>query len=310
MLIAVYTASPETFLAMEKIPVGMPGKDKHIVIVDENRTEVAAGAYGQIVVASEYLASEIHGRNAHDKLIEDKENPGLKRYYTGDLGRINTQGLLEHYGRIDRQIKIHGLRIDPVVTENELEKYPGIERAVVVSIDLSEHQTRLAAGIKANRDISDMELIRHLAAAVPQSHIPQIFVSLESIPQGPHGKTDLIAASRMIQEAIKKKKSTVQQDAITSSYLKQLLIREWSGLLGETVADTSDSVFNLGADSMSVFDLTVRINAELSLNLEPAWILNNPSIDLQEAYLQSLLKTDNDEDLAYTPMQLKMMLGL
>lgn len=312
MLIAAFTASPAELLDMEKIPVGHPGADKQILIVDQQGNGVSPGETGQIVVKSKYLASEISGKDAGKRLFEDKSAQGLKIYYTGDMGRINDKGLLEHFGRADRQIKMHGLRIDPSVTENELEKIPGIERAVVVGIELSGDKHRLAAGLICRDNISDLTLIQYLSKVLPQSHIPQVYVLLDHIPQNAHGKTDLNAVQQLITDTLRKRVDSNKEFTGETSPLRLLLLSEWSKTLNEKIVNTSDSIFNHGADSISIFELTVRINSHLSTDLDPSWVLDNPSIDLQEKFLQSLLNSNPDilMNPELTPEEIRARLGL
>ena len=52
-------------------------------------------------------------------------------YRTGDLGRVNADGEIEHHGRIDTQVKIRGYRIELTEIESVLLRVPGIAQAVV-----------------------------------------------------------------------------------------------------------------------------------------------------------------------------------
>ena len=58
-------------------------------------------------------------------------NPRGRIYRTGDLGRLNAEGEIEHHGRIDTQVKIRGYRIELTEIESVLLRVPGIAQAVV-----------------------------------------------------------------------------------------------------------------------------------------------------------------------------------
>ena len=60
--------------------------------------------------------------------FSDKE----KAYRTGDLCKWLESGVIQYLGRIDTQVKLHGLRIELEEIENILRSTPSIAEAVVV----------------------------------------------------------------------------------------------------------------------------------------------------------------------------------
>jgi acyl-CoA synthetase (AMP-forming)/AMP-acid ligase II len=56
---------------------------------------------------------------------------GARMYRTGDAGRWRADGQLEVSGRLDRQLKVNGFRVDPGEIENALAGHPGIAQVTV-----------------------------------------------------------------------------------------------------------------------------------------------------------------------------------
>ncbi|MDE6783910.1 MAG: methyltransferase [Ruminococcus sp.] len=73
-------------------------------------------------------------------------------YFTGDLGRYDSNGIIEFIGRSDNQIKLHGHRIEIKEIESSLEEIPGIESAVVVIGGTEQHEKNLSAFVQLAND--------------------------------------------------------------------------------------------------------------------------------------------------------------
>ncbi len=72
--------------------------------------------------------------------------PGERAYRTGDLVRMVGPDLLEYLGRIDRQVKISGFRVEPGEVEAALLAIPFVEECVVIGSDRSTVEAASDAG--------------------------------------------------------------------------------------------------------------------------------------------------------------------
>jgi amino acid adenylation domain-containing protein len=118
------------------VPIGLPGDHVELEILNQERTPVPAGVPGELWISRYGLA---RGYQGNQELTAERFQPrpdtGKKRYRTGDLCRLNERGVLEYLGRIDRQLKISGLRVEPGEIETTLLSHPAIEQCVVLARD-------------------------------------------------------------------------------------------------------------------------------------------------------------------------------
>ena len=81
-----------------------------------------------------------------EKFVPDAFGPpGARVYRTGDVARYRPDGNLELLGRLDHQIKIRGVRIEPGETAARLREHPAVDEAVVIAREDIPGDQRLVA---------------------------------------------------------------------------------------------------------------------------------------------------------------------
>ncbi|MEW4924164.1 amino acid adenylation domain-containing protein [Algibacter sp. 2305UL17-15] len=124
------------------VAIGVPIKNMHAYILDDNQNLVPDGVVGELYLSGASLAN---GYLKLEELTNNKfvDNPfikGTKMYHTGDLARINQKGEYEYLGRVDEQIKLRGYRIELTDIEANLVDFEDIDDcAVVLVTNKKEH---------------------------------------------------------------------------------------------------------------------------------------------------------------------------
>ncbi len=133
------------------VPIGVPVHNTTLAVVDEQGSVLPVGAVGRLFVAGGCLASGYHGAAAafSSAWVDEQRHEGMtdeafhdlcrlgghRRWFdTGDTARLDTSGVAHYYGRIDRQIKIRGIRIEPEEIQAVLEAHPLVEEARVLAV--------------------------------------------------------------------------------------------------------------------------------------------------------------------------------
>jgi acyl-CoA synthetase (AMP-forming)/AMP-acid ligase II len=122
-----------------------------------------------------------HFRNDPDDLL----------YHTGDLGRYHPDGMLTILGRLDDQIKIRGVRIEPNEVAAILDRHPDVKSSFVKALKNGDEYL-LAAYIVSSGGykISTSGLRSHLGRHLPDYMVPSFFVMLDSFTLTANGKVD------------------------------------------------------------------------------------------------------------------------
>lgn len=106
---------------------------------------------------------------------------------------ISGGGTIEFLGRVDRQVKIAGHRIELGEIDSTLERLSEVRAAVASAVPGPDDRPRLICFVVdavAGNPASDTDLVAALRVHLPPYMIPSRFVCLPSLPVTPNGKVD------------------------------------------------------------------------------------------------------------------------
>ena len=253
-------ALPAGFLAAGTPPLG---KTLDIVLPDGQLAR--SGEVGQIRVTADCFADGyLHLTEQTDARFTT--DSGLRRYWTGDLGRIDDHGVLHLVGRVDDAVKIRGYQVEPAEVEGALRSIPGITDAFVTSRS-DDSGTELVAYFAGTKD-AEAGVRRALREALPEWMIPQHISALAAIPRTDRGKVDRAAlpdAVRLPEEA-----SESVRVGATENWLANIVARE----LGRTALHRDADFSELGATSLAITRILVEIQQAFHVQLSPADVVD------------------------------------
>ena len=157
----------------------------------------------KISVANSEGTISVHG----PALMSGYANPGLlpgtglidNSFTTGDVGRLDEQGVLHIAGRADDALLSAGRTVHPREVEQQLEEFPGIGKVAITAIPDPVWGDRLVAVFEPGMfDVAHFEnwVRKQLDSAIR----PRIFVQLDTLPQNQLGKIDRIKLREIIQQ--------------------------------------------------------------------------------------------------------------
>jgi amino acid adenylation domain-containing protein/non-ribosomal peptide synthase protein (TIGR01720 family) len=273
-----------------RLTLGRPLANLRVHVLDHRLELLPLGRPGELCVSGEGLA---RGYLRRPDLTAERfrpdpfaPQPGARLYRTGDLARHQSDGELEFLGRIDQQVKVRGVRVEPGEIEALLSEHPRVGEAAVIATaaagdpgepgDGAAGRRRLLAFVVPRRApaapaggaLADAEagpgpepgeLRDFLAARLPAAMVPAAFVRLGALPLTPAGKVDRRALARL-QPAIES--LAAPERVAPRTPVEALLAGIWAEVLGRGgqggEISVHDNFFELGGDSILSIQVAAR----------------------------------------------------
>ncbi|MFF5336527.1 amino acid adenylation domain-containing protein [Streptomyces sp. NPDC013181] len=242
----------------DTVPIGFPVDNVRLYVLDRALRPVPPGAPGEIHIAGTAVALGYHrrpGLTARQFVPDPYGPPGSRLYRTGDLGRRRPDGALEHLGRIDQQVKLRGLRIEPGEIEAALRALPPIAEAAVVVREDTPGDKRLAAYVvtEDGRPAPDPQDLRTaLKRVLPDYMVPVSCTALPALPLTPNGKLDRRA---LPAPQIHRTSGAACAPATPA---ERVLAGIWSEVLGLDEVGADEDFFDLGGHSLLATQVVAR----------------------------------------------------
>ena len=266
-------------------PIGFSLPESQALILAEDSQMCGIGELGEIVLRTPFrslgyvnASQENQKRFVKNYFGNDEED---LLYYTGDRGRYRPDGSLDILGRIDYQVKINGIRIEPEEIETVLVQYPAVQQTVVIAREDKIGNKRLIAYVVSEDDsLSRSQLKEFLRQQLPNYMMPKEFIILKNLPLTPNGKVDRFSLIASIQEKVlvESKKNFVPP----RTFKEKIFADIWAEILGCEQISVHDNFFELGGDSI----LSIRVVAKASqagLSITPKLIFQNQTLVKQAA---------------------------
>jgi thioesterase domain-containing protein/acyl carrier protein len=233
------------------VHIGWPIPGTRIEVVDRHLRPVAIGVAGEILIGGAGVAAGYVGQTTAERFIVRN---GARCYRSGDLGRFRSDGSLELLGRLDDQVKISGIRVEPAEIEAVLVSHPGVSAAAVVAVE-----GNLVAHVCAAQSSED-ELRSFLATRLPKALVPHAWAFHPKLPRTTSGKIDRHA---LIARGFPRSVTALPPRDETERELSRL----FEELFDMRSVGIGDGFFTLGGHSLLAVELMARIEKQFGRRL-------------------------------------------
>ncbi|KAF4996187.1 hypothetical protein FGRMN_4635 [Fusarium graminum] len=344
--VANASVSPER----EASIIGRAMASNHTWIVDprDHNYLTPVGCEGELLISGPIVArGYLHDQTktaesfvenpawAHHFFSDEDQQASLRLYKTGDLVKYLADGSLQYIGRKDRQVKLHGQRMELGEIEARLESYSRIRHALVSLPRSGIFSGRLVAILSFQDFVPDKSCLAssgfsllpestidatrvHISAFqddlsenLPPYMIPTAWLAVEAIPLLLSGKLDRASAeewlSAMDVDEYKAMAGLNYDEDIVSSDVTSVALQLrgiWASVLNmaEDAVPMNRSLVSLGGDSILAIQIMTRCR-DYSIGLTMKDVMGAKSItelaaviETQDRLIQSVIPESEEDD--------------
>lgn len=255
------------------VPIGWPVPGASVLVLDDRGEPARVGVEGELYLGGVQVGRGYLGQPVltNERFVPDPyaSNDGARMYRTGDRAKLRPDGALDFIGRLDDQVKIHGVRIELGEIEAALASQDGVDRCAV-TVSRVRLQTSITAYVVGDADPGTIKA--RLAKMLPAPMVPTHIVQLDELPLSVNGKLDrnaLLDPDVSIADGRANGKSSFMQsyrnESSADSEIIQEIIAIWGKVLDrEDIAAESD-FFEMGGDSLAAVRAVMALRRKLRL---------------------------------------------
>ncbi len=239
------------------MPVGQPISNTALLILKDNAL-CRIGEIGEIHIKTPFRTKGYFNdpEATQKSFIQNPLSPDSEDiiYKTGDMGKYLPDRSVAFIGRLDRQVKVSGIRIELDEIESVLRNYDAIEQSVVMAYKTPEHEYRLVCYYTEKYPLEITQIRAWLGNYLPSYMIPSFFVKLNQFKLNIHGKVDRKALPK--PEALMYEKIRYEAPA---NETESKIAAIWKEVLSLNSVGVNNPFFEIGGNSLSAIRILSRI---------------------------------------------------
>jgi amino acid adenylation domain-containing protein len=292
-VVATSTVLKDGLATTPSIGRAIPGTS--VYLLNDERKQVPVGSVGEI-----YIGGSGVGRGYRNlpELTARSFLPdpfagarGSRIYRTGDLGVQRPDGEIEFRGRLDRQTKIRGQRVELDEIGSTLSRHPSIDFATAIASISEAGVNQLIAYVLPKENAcppTSIELQKYLLSRLPDYMVPAVFVRLSVLPISPSGKVDLALLPPLKDAQLLKGKVT----RAPASPIEEKLLGLVRQLLENDTVSAEDSFFLAGGHSLLAMQLLLRLRETFGVDLTLRQLFESPTVERLAASVEEILRNE------------------
>ncbi len=286
----------EAFARDGRVPIGRPGPNVRVYVLDTNQQPVAVGVVGELYiggagVARGYLNDPAQTAtrfvaNPIGSLPDGRRVMDARLYRTGDLVRYRGDGNLEFIGRVDEQAKIRGVRVEVGEVEAALVEHAAVREAAVIARPGDRGEPSLVAYVAGTAAAMPTagELREFLRRRLPGEMVPATLVVLDALPRTINGKIDRRALPAPAPLTASRREGYVAPRTETERTVADI----YAGVLGLDKVGVHDGFFELGGHSLTATRAITRMRETFGVQVQVRAIFEMVTVAAMAEHVEGL----------------------
>lgn len=272
-------------------PVGRPMPHAQALLLNSDDQLCGIGEVGEIVLRTPFRSLG-YLNNPEETAVRFITNPFTAvaddwLYRTGDRGRYRPDGLLEILGRVDHQIKIRGMRIEPGEIAAVLQEHTAVQTALVVPWD-NEGEKQLAAYLVAPTADATLptDLRQFASERLPTHMVPTAYTLLDALPMNANGKVNRQALPPPVMAV------PTLPFAPPQTPFEEIMVTIWQEVLGQAQIGIHNNFFDLGGHSLLATQIISRVRDQFEVDLPVRALFEHATIAALSARVEALIMAE------------------
>jgi amino acid adenylation domain-containing protein len=283
------------------IPIGRPLPATQVYVLDAHLQPVPIGVVGELYIGGSGLArGYLHQpEQTAERFVPHPcgREAGARLYRSGDLARYSADGTLVFVGRLDRQVKVRGFRIEPGEVEAVLAAHPAIQEVAVIAREDLPGDRRLVAYlvVRPQQTLSPGQVRAYVQQRLPAYMVPAAFVELAALPLTANTKLDQRALPAPDGEQVCQDQGYVAPRTSTEETLAAI----WRQVLGLPRVGVFDNFFLVGGHSLLATRVVARVRNAFQVEVSLRTFFEAPTIaQLGTVLLMQQADQEHSDELA------------
>lgn len=188
----------------QDLPIGYPLPGQQVLLLNSDRKPVSPGEMGEMYlvgsqVSDGYWKNTVQTAARYHKLEFD-EQPPLHAYSAGDLAIEVPELGFVFRGRIDDQVKLHGVRIELGAIEAAVRRVSGSQQTAAI-VWPKDYPTKLVVYVEKG-EVSATDIFTKCQNLLPQREQPHEIIEIDQLPLTGNGKLDRKKLLTLYQEYV------------------------------------------------------------------------------------------------------------
>ena len=265
------------------ITIGSPSANTSFYVIDKAGNILPPYACGELIICGDLVGRGYVNLPEKTAATFFTLN-GSPAYHSGDTVRLNGEGEVEFFGRMDNQVKLRGFRVELDEIERCIVAFDGVKQSKVV-VRNNGSEDYLVGFFTAEAQVEIAALAAFLKSRLTYYMVPDVMMQIDSIPLTPNGKVNVKALPEVKRESRKSGRKAPKKS------LEQQICDLFKSVLSLDDYFADDNFFEMGGTSLSASKAIMQLMSK-GIKVEYQDIFDHPTPEDLAQYVESLNKPE------------------